>query len=184
MKLRTKMMVWILTVVVLVFVAGLGTLSCIARSMLFEEARDKAEQMAWRHSGWVTERMEEAADVASSIRDALLVFRKSSGEIPRESFTDFLREVVRNNPSFFGVYTAWEPHVFDGKDAEYMDKPGHDDTGRYVPWVAKARERSISNLATPTITPMILPRTGISARKNFFRSGPTTPPPGSSREKR
>jgi methyl-accepting chemotaxis protein len=139
MKLRAKMMVWILSVVVLVFVAGLGTLSYIARSMLFEEARDKAEQMAWRHSGWVTERMEEAADVASSIRDALLVFRKSSGEIPREIFTDFLREVVWNNPSFFGVYTAWEPNAFDGKDAAYVDTPGHDGTGRYVPWVAKAR---------------------------------------------
>ncbi len=132
------MMILILSVVVLVFVAGLGTLSYIARSLLFQEARDKAEEMAWHHSGWVTERMEEASDVAVSIRDALLVFRNASGDVSRETYTDFLKEVVRNNPAFFGIYTAWEPNVFDGRDEEYKNQPGHDDTGRYVPWVAKA----------------------------------------------
>ena len=136
MKLRVKMMVWILTVVALVFVAGLGTLSYIARSLLFEEARDKAEEMAWRYSGWVIERTEEAADVAETLEDAFLVFRNNRKDFSRKILDDFLKEVVRSNTALFGVYTAWEPNALDGKDAEYVNTPGHDATGRYVPWVA------------------------------------------------
>jgi methyl-accepting chemotaxis protein len=31
------------------------------------------------------------------------------------------------------VWTVWEPNAFDGRDAEFAGKPGHDQTGRYVP---------------------------------------------------
>jgi len=138
LKLRTKMMAWILPAVLLVFVAGLGALAYSAQSMLLEEARDKAEEMAWRYSARVTERMEQAADIALFLRDAILVLRARGEAIPRETYTELFKEIVRNTPALFGMYTAWEPDAFDGKDEEHKNTPDHDHTGRYVPWVAKA----------------------------------------------
>lgn len=138
MKIRGKMMLRILPASLLVFMAGLGVLAFYSRAMLFREACDKAEEMAWRYSGQVTGRTENARNIATHARDAILSLRATEKDISRGSYTELLKEFVRNDPSLFGIYTAWEPNAFDGKDEEYRNKPDHDDTGRYIPWVAMA----------------------------------------------
>ena len=30
--------------------------------------------------------------------------------------------------------TCWEPNAFDGKDKDYVGRPGHDATGRFIPY--------------------------------------------------
>ncbi len=44
------------------------------------------------------------------------------------------RRLLEANPSFLGVWTGWEPDAFDGRDTEFVAAPGHDETGRYVPY--------------------------------------------------
>lgn len=138
MRIRSKMMLRILPASLVVFMAGLGVLAYYSRAMLYNEARDKAEEMAWRSSAHVTARMERACLVASHARDAILSLRGTEKGISRESYTELLKDLVRSDPSIFGIYTAWEPNAFDGRDEEYRNKPDHDDTGRYIPWVARA----------------------------------------------
>ena len=46
----------------------------------------------------------------------------------------FLKQVLVDNPGFLAVWTCWEPNALDGKDADFIDAFGHDETGRYLPY--------------------------------------------------
>ena len=45
-----------------------------------------------------------------------------------------VEERLEEYPSFVAVWTCWEPEALDGKDKEYANAIGHDETGRYVPY--------------------------------------------------
>ncbi|WP_175518463.1 methyl-accepting chemotaxis protein [Paracidovorax wautersii] len=45
-----------------------------------------------------------------------------------------LRAVLEGNPTLLGLSTTWEPNAFDGRDAEFANTPGHDRSGRFVPY--------------------------------------------------
>lgn len=45
-----------------------------------------------------------------------------------------LQSILKNNTSFLATYTLWEPDQFDGKDTQYIGNPGHDATGRFIPY--------------------------------------------------
>ena len=45
-----------------------------------------------------------------------------------------LKQVLEDNPGFLAVWTCWEPNALDGKDSDFADAFGHDETGRYLPY--------------------------------------------------
>ncbi|MDI5929686.1 methyl-accepting chemotaxis protein [Rhizobium leguminosarum] len=70
-----------------------------------------------------------------------LLTMKESGQANRSNADDLLQNSLRANPSIMATWTGWEPDAFDGKDAENVNRDGHDETGRYVPyWVRKGNE--------------------------------------------
>jgi methyl-accepting chemotaxis protein len=68
-----------------------------------------------------------------NMRSALFAM-KASDAPSRETIDAMMKRLLMDNPFAVGLSTGWEPNAFDGKDAEYKDKPGHDATGRYVPY--------------------------------------------------
>ncbi len=44
-----------------------------------------------------------------------------------------LEAVLGRHPKLLGVYVAFEPNAFDGRDAAFAGAPGHDATGRFIP---------------------------------------------------
>lgn len=52
----------------------------------------------------------------------------------REQANAQMRKFVELTPEILGTYTVWEPNGFDGKDSEYENKLGHDNTGRFIPY--------------------------------------------------
>ncbi|MBB3355959.1 hypothetical protein FHT70_005930 [Rhizobium sp. BK049] len=47
---------------------------------------------------------------------------------------NILSETVENNPLAFAAFTVWNPNAFDGQDKDFIGKPLHDQTGRFVPY--------------------------------------------------
>jgi DNA-binding CsgD family transcriptional regulator len=56
------------------------------------------------------------------------------GITDRRIFDSILREMLDRHPEFVGVWTVWEPNALDGKDRDFSNTPGHDETGRFVPF--------------------------------------------------
>ncbi len=73
--------------------------------------------------------MQTARTLASSLAGLKLL-----GVTERDAVDAMLQQVLVENPELVGVYTLWEPNAFDGRDVEYANTHGHDETGRYIPY--------------------------------------------------
>lgn len=60
------------------------------------------------------------------------------GIVRRQAYSDLLRETLEAHPDLLGAWSVWEPDSFDGRDAEFQFAPGHDGTGRFVPYWHRA----------------------------------------------
>ncbi len=58
---------------------------------------------------------------------------KEVGLVDRDLHHQILRETLRANPKFLGVWAVWEPGALDARDGEYANTPGHDASGRFLP---------------------------------------------------
>ncbi len=71
-----------------------------------------------------------------SVLAATLGHAAGTPDANREEYIAMMEQVNRGNPGFFGIWTAFEPNAFDGKDAQYAGQaPVNDDTGRFIPYV-------------------------------------------------
>lgn len=53
----------------------------------------------------------------------------------REEYLELMEQVLRRSDRVFGIWSAFEPNAFDGKDATYAGKkPFNDSSGRFVPY--------------------------------------------------
>src|SRR6187455_2149927 len=52
----------------------------------------------------------------------------------RRLFDSILRETLAQNPQYLGVWSVWEPNALDGRDRDFANAPGHDATGRFIPF--------------------------------------------------
>jgi methyl-accepting chemotaxis protein len=62
----------------------------------------------------------------------------SAGAADRAGVVAGLEVLLRTNPNLVGTWIIFEPNAFDGADADYVNKPGHDETGRFIPYVARS----------------------------------------------
>jgi DNA-binding CsgD family transcriptional regulator len=81
--------------------------------------------MTWERAAAVT-RASQLATVFSSL--------KSLGLGDRGLLNEIMRRVLEANPRLLGVWTVWEPDALDGLDAIFAGTPGHDQSGRFVPF--------------------------------------------------
>jgi len=72
----------------------------------------------------------ENAQTLSEIQAAM----KLDGRQDRALVSHIIKTVVEANPQFLGAWTIWEPNAFDGQDGSYVQRPGHDATGRFIPY--------------------------------------------------
>lgn len=121
------------TVIVL---AGLAAYSAYRAQVA--TASSVALSQAKQTAGQVKSELEMALASARALADALAVVRPGTeNQLNREQVTHMLRSVALKNSTLLGVYTGWEPNAFDGSDAQFAGKPGHDATGRLIPYLVR-----------------------------------------------
>ncbi|GBF50341.1 methyl-accepting chemotaxis protein [Leptospira ryugenii] len=63
---------------------------------------------------------------------------------PREKTILGLQEILKRNSDLFGIWLCYEPNAYDGKDAIYKNTTGHDQTGRFIPYVHQLGEGKLN----------------------------------------
>ncbi|HEX5580835.1 MAG TPA: methyl-accepting chemotaxis protein [Gemmatimonadaceae bacterium] len=91
------------------------------------------EQMAHRYAGEVEAELEKSITPARTLAQ-LFAAEVMAGRADRSRADSALKQVLANNPQIIGVWTAWEPDAFDGRDAEHVGARGSDATGRFIPY--------------------------------------------------
>jgi len=106
-------------------------------------AREKAEQSV------VSEAGKQAAAVKSLMDRILAELRKvaytlsliknehTEIDLDREQVTQMLSELLRENWETAGIFTCWERNHFDYFDSGFADTDGHDETGRFAPYLIR-----------------------------------------------
>ena len=62
-----------------------------------------------------------------------------NARISRRQADAILQYYIEHTPTLTGVYVAFEPDAYDGKDGSFVGGPGHDSTGRFIPhWTRDA----------------------------------------------
>ena len=133
LKLRTKLLLSICSVAWIAFTVTITYIGYNARNLAEKEALDKARESAYRYANLVKAELGQPMDVARALARSFEGM-KQQGVPPRDMMDGILKQVLEVNPGFLAVWTCWEPNALDGKDADFIDAFGHDETGRYVPY--------------------------------------------------
>ncbi|HEY6643337.1 methyl-accepting chemotaxis protein [Povalibacter sp.] len=132
-SLRTRVLTIIVSFVLIGFIATIAALTLQAGTMQRKVALQYAGELAKRGGNDVAVRIERALGTARSTAQALAGM-KAAGLADRAAADAMMKGLLEGNPDLLGVWTGWEPNAFDGQDAHYAGKKGHDATGRYVPY--------------------------------------------------
>ena len=150
LKLRTKLLISICSVAWLAFTVTITYVGFNARNLAEKEALDKAREAAYRYANLVKADLGQPMDVAKALARSFEGM-KQQGVPPRDMMDGILKRVLEDNPGFLAVWTCWEPNALDGKDSDFIDAFGHDETGRYLPyWNRLPGEIDIEPLADYT----------------------------------
>ncbi|GMB80201.1 methyl-accepting chemotaxis protein McpU [Shinella zoogloeoides] len=117
-------------------VATAGVLLWLSYRAVEERSISEMVNAAEASAGKVETYFAEVKALSWNMRSALYAM-KASGAPSRETMNAIFDRLMADNPFALGVSTGWEPNAFDGRDEEYRNKPGHDATGRYIPYFVR-----------------------------------------------
>ena len=131
--LRGKMLAAVLAMVILGFSVTIFVLSTQASRMQTATSDQYATELARNNASQISERLNQALYAGRHLAAELLGLKQRQ-MASREVADQLIRSVLEAHPEFTGIGTVWEANAFDGKDSEYAGKPGHDASGRYIPY--------------------------------------------------
>jgi methyl-accepting chemotaxis protein len=153
--LSFKLVLWIGGTVFLVLLASALFILGEVFTLEKRSAGHYLEAIAASHAASLQSDMEGAMTTARLVSHSLTAFSDlTAGD--RRAFADsFLQKILTENPGYSGLWACYEPNQFDGLDANYRNKGGHDETGRFIPhWFRKysAKEATSASVGTGSDT--------------------------------
>lgn len=165
-SIRNKILLW----------AGLcmfGTLSIVVaytsvttRTIALDSATQSVFSMAKEDADEIAVVISGALDTARTLANALSTVKSAHASLTRATVDSMLRTTLERNANFLGVYTAWEPDAFDGKDERFVNSPGSDSSGRFVPYWSRNKEGNV--IVEPLVGYEDATRNETGARKGDF----------------
>ncbi len=130
LSIKTKLIAYIVIGVFLVLAAStavsISTVTTQQRELAYLQSVEMARDYANKFDG----DMKANEAIANTLAKTMEQYNSAD----REEVNNILKNVMVENPGLTGVYVGYEPNAFDGKDSEYVNTEGHDETGRFVPY--------------------------------------------------
>ncbi|MDR1251717.1 MAG: methyl-accepting chemotaxis protein [Treponema sp.] len=137
MKLRFRLTL-ITTVLLVVAVAGVSIILLMsARDLQTSAAFSNLEELTGRYSVMMQNRYENYLSAAKTLADIMTFFEEVPAEARRTYYDNTILSIMEANPNFRGIFSIWKPNAIDGNDAAFVNDPGTDSTGRYMPWYSR-----------------------------------------------
>lgn len=133
---------------------SIGTITIIALALLSTSVGYQTYQLAVRNTqeiirqasyhyafGVKTE-LESALDEARALAKVLEAAVQHSPPIfNRDQANQIFQHFIETHPNFLATWVMFEPNAFDGKDADFVNTKGHDQTGRFLPYWRKSENK-------------------------------------------
>lgn len=130
--------IWIGLLMILVLLMLMGHLHAVyvtygtIDEVMWRYVKDTGENNALK----VEKEFENAYDDLSILAESFK-YIQGTGQIDRESLNSLLRDTLQKKEHYLSIWTAWEPNILDD-DEPHKNTYGHDETGRYIPYLFKA----------------------------------------------
>ncbi len=133
--LKSKLVIYIVVGVFLILAVSTAVIISTVTSQEEKLAYQKSTEMASSYANQFDVDMKANSAIAKTIALTMENYKASN----RTEVIGILKNVLEKNPNIIGIYVAYEPNAFDGKDAEYINASGHDATGRFIPYCNKIK---------------------------------------------
>ena len=108
----------------------IGYAAFALNSEAMNAAHDEMNSIAEREAAYIGKVLEEPYFTASSTASGLVGIREKNSHFARTDVISLLEGILQDHPLYNGIYTIWEPGIFDGLDEQYKLREGYDKTGR------------------------------------------------------
>lgn len=129
-NLKTKLMIYIVLGVTLVMCAS----SYMIISQVIEQENElayaDAENTALAHAQAFDGNLQRNVIVAETLASTMENYNSGN----RDEVSAIVKDLFLTTPGVVGAYVGFEPNAFDGRDNQFVNAPGHDATGRFMPY--------------------------------------------------
>lgn len=132
LSIKTKLLASICGVALISFVITVTYISFSSFKNSKEEATNLVTQAGFRYCEEVRSEMSVAADTARTLAHTLSGIGESGVTPNRTQVNSMMKKMIENNSAFWGVWCAWLPNSFNGKDEVFKNTPGSDFNGQYL----------------------------------------------------
>lgn len=139
-RLRTRVLLLILAPVLLFFAGMTVYVSLTVDSMVKKNAEELLEGQGEALANDIGSQLSHALSSAQAVAQSFQGIIENDAGPRRENAIIMLQQMLENNPQFVTAWMFWKPNAFDGKDEEYANTRGHDETGYFLPLLVRTDE--------------------------------------------
>ncbi|WP_413293071.1 methyl-accepting chemotaxis protein [Bdellovibrio sp. HCB185ZH] len=140
-SIQLKMSVPIILIAILVFTAMNYLVAQNSLSTAERQAVDKSTAIAKAYANEMRVSVEQGLGIARTLSQHLQAAKKFN-HTERGPLEHSFRNILESNKGLIGVWTAWEPNAWDGKDASFVNSEGSDKSGRFIPYLSYANGKA------------------------------------------
>ena len=133
--LKSKLVICIVVGVFLILAVSTAVIINSVTSQEEKLAYQKSTEMASNYANQFDSDLKANTAIAKTLALTMENYEASN----RSEVINILESNLEKNPNLIGAYVGYEPNAFDGRDSEYVNSPGHDATGRFVPYCNKLK---------------------------------------------
>ncbi|PID76330.1 MAG: chemotaxis protein [Deltaproteobacteria bacterium] len=130
--IRGKLLAALSLLLVLSTTASIFLINQKTSKLVRSQAEAEAMEIAEKYASYVRNNIENDLATVKSVAAAIEGLLALPNPPSREMLDEMLRENLKANPHLIAVSAGFEPNALDGRDDEYKNAPGCDETGRYL----------------------------------------------------
>ncbi|WP_160874075.1 methyl-accepting chemotaxis protein [Nocardioides flavescens] len=132
-SIKGRLVASVMAMVVVTTTALVAVVALRSAALGERQAEDYTDALAGEYAATVREDLTGALDTVTVLASSLATMRRE-GDTSRTVMSQMVRDTLAAHPDYFGMCTAWEPNALDGRDAEFVDDPRSDASGRFIPY--------------------------------------------------
>lgn len=141
-KIKWKLVLLVGAAILISFTVTTFVIGTKARESTKQLVYQLADETAYRNSLIIQATLERAMEKARGLELSFVEMLKA--EVKRRTLIDsMLLTATQEDKEVFGAWTLWETNAFDGRDAEFVNTPGHDATGRVNTYIHRDDKHQI-----------------------------------------
>lgn len=143
LKIREKILLYILLTTVLIYAGALGFTSIKSKNMAYKDARHISDNYALAAANQIGIMLEGYLTTIKGLSNTFKSYKEIDENNRRQVFDEIIKKTLETNKDFLAIWTIWESNTIDNLDKQFINKPGSTVLGNYAPMYYKLNNKII-----------------------------------------